>query len=132
MTRSGDYIDSSVGIALDVSPSLVQLEKEAGVNLHKPENKIMEAITVYYSSVMNYALNNVAFELKLRGKNLPIFREPVPIIVSGGLTLAEGFTDKFTEKASTIDLPMQISEVRRAKEPMLCVAHGALLASQLW
>ena len=34
----------------------VQLEKEAGVNLKNPTNKIMEAVAVYYSSVMKYVI----------------------------------------------------------------------------
>lgn len=131
VTRSGDFIDQSVATALDMSPSLVQLEKEAGVDLYKPTNKIMEAVTVYYSSVMNYVLQNIAFELKKREKSLPIFRDAVPIVVSGGLTLAKGFTEMFSDKTKTVKLPMQIKEVRRAKEPMICVANGCLLASQL-
>lgn len=132
VTRSGDFIDQSVATALDMSSALVQLEKEAGVDLYNTNNnKILEAVSVYYSSVMNYVLQNMAFELKKREKSLPIFRESVPIVVSGGLTLAKGFTDMFNSKTSSVKLPMDISEVRLAKEPMLCVANGALLASQL-
>ena len=131
VTRSGDYIDHSVGTALDMSPSLVQLEKEAGVDLKKPQNKIMEAVTVYYSSVMTYVLQNISYELKQRSKSLPIFREPVPIVVSGGLSLAEGFTDMFKERIKTVELPMEIGDVRRAESPMTCVANGCFLASQL-
>lgn len=131
ITRSGDFIDQAVATALDLPPSLIQLEKEAGTNLQKPTNKIMEAVAVYYSSVMNYVLQNVEYELNNREKELPLFSEPVPLIVSGGLTLAEGFTKIFEEKVAGISLPMQISEVRQAAAPMQCVASGALLASQL-
>lgn len=131
VTRSGDFIDQSVANALDLSPSLVQLEKEAGVNLKQPTNKIMEAVAVYYSSVMNYVLQNISYELHRREKDLPLFREPVPIVVSGGLTLADGFTEAFNEKVKEVTLPMQISQVRRAASPMTCVANGCLLASQL-
>ena len=131
ITRSGDFIDNAVGTALDLSPSLIQLEKEAGVDLFNPTNKIMEAVTVYYSSVITYALQNIAYELDKRKKDLPTFREPIPIIVSGGLTLAEGFVKMFEEKLATVELPMEISEVRKAASPMTCVANGALLAAQL-
>lgn len=131
VTRSGDFIDESVGTALDMSPSLVQLEKEAGVDLYRPKDKISEAIAVYYSSVINYVIQNISFELKKQSKKLPIFREPVPIVVSGGLTLAGGFTDMFKERLSGIELPMNISEVRRVEYPMTCVADGCLMAAQL-
>lgn len=131
LTRSGDFIDQSVANALDVSSALVQLEKEAGVDLYNPTTKIMEAVAVYYSSVINYTIQNIAYELKAREKSLPIFREPIPIIVSGGLTLANGFAKMFEERLSGVTLPMKIKEVRRAESPMTCVANGALLAAQL-
>ena len=131
LTRAGDFIDSSVGNALDISPSLVQMEKEAGTDLYKPTTKIMEAVCVYYTSVISYTIQNIAYELKNRKKELPMFKEPIPIVVSGGLTLAKGFVKKFEETLATIDFPVKIGKVKRATEPMTAVANGALLAAQL-
>jgi hypothetical protein len=131
MTKAGDFIDQSVGEALDISPSLVQLEKEAGVDLLNPSNQIMEAVAVYYSSMITYTLQNIAYELERREKDLPLFREPVPVVVSGGLTLAKGFTKKIEEGLEATNFPLKISKVRKAKNPMTAVAHGCLLAAQL-
>ena len=131
VTRGGDFIDFSVGNALDVSPSLVQMEKEAGVDLYNPSTKIMEAVSVYYTSVVNYTLQNIAYELKQREKELPIFRTPVPIVVSGGLSLAGGFVKKINEVLPGVDFPIKIGEVKRAEDPMRAVAAGCLLASNL-
>lgn len=131
VTRSGDYIDTSVGTALDMSPSLIQLEKEAGVDLNNPKDKIGEAISVYYSSVINYVLSYISYELKKRSKDLPIFRDPVPIAVSGGLAMAEGFTKMLESRLNNVELPMGISEVRRVASPMTCVSAGCLMAAQL-
>lgn len=131
LTRAGDYIDQAVGNALDISPSLVQLEKEAGIDLANPTNKIEEAVSVYYNTLINYTLKNISFELDKRKKNLPVFRDPVPIIVSGGLALAEGFVDKFKDCLTGISFPVDIKEVRRAEDPMTAVATGALLGAQL-
>jgi len=131
VTRSGDFIDQSVGEALDISPSLVQLEKEAGVDLINPTNQIMEAVAVYYTSVINYTLENVIYELERRKKDIPLFRAPVPIIVSGGLSLAEGFVERVEKCLNNMNFPLKISKVQRAGNPMTAVAHGALLASQL-
>lgn len=130
-TKSGDYIDAAVGHALDESPSLVQLEKEAGLSLtNLSNNKIHEAVSVYYTTVINYTLRSIAYELEQRD-DLPNFREAIPIVVSGGLTLAEGFEDKFKQCLGMVQLPFDISEVRRASNPMQAVAAGCLLASQL-
>ena len=131
MTKAGDYIDIAAGQALDISPSLIQLEKESGTDLLNPTTKIMEAVSVYYSSVIRYALENIAFELKKRDKELPIFRENVIMVVSGGLTLANGFVQKMNEGIKTVDFPIGIKEIRMAASPMTAVAGGALLASQL-
>jgi actin-like ATPase involved in cell morphogenesis len=131
MTKAGDYIDTAAGQALDISPSLIQLEKESGVDLMNPSNKIMEAVSVYYGSVIRYALENTAFELNRRNKELPIFRENVVMVVSGGLTLANGFVQKMNEVLKTVNFPIGIKEIRRARHPMTAVAAGALLASQL-
>ncbi len=129
--RAGDYIDQAVGTALDISPSLVQLEKEAGVDLINPTTKIMEAVSVYYSAVINYTLNNIVYELNRREKSLPVFKGSVPMIVSGGLSLAKGFTKKIEESLSNLNFPIPIGEIRRAKDPMRSVANGCLLAAQL-
>ena len=131
MTRAGDYIDDSAGHALDISPSLVQLEKESGVDLLNPSNKIMEAVSVYYGSVIKYALENIAFELENRKKDLPIFREKVIMVVSGGLAKAKGFKGKIESVLRGVAFPISISEIRRAGDPMTAVANGCLLAAQL-
>lgn len=130
-TRAGDFIDIAAGNALDISPSLVQLEKESGVDLNNHETKIMEAVAVYYGSVIKYTLENVAFELIRRKKDLPIFREEVSMILSGGLTLAKGFSGKVRDVLSTIELPIKIGEIKKAGDPMTAVANGCLLAAQL-
>ena len=130
-TRAGDFIDISAGHALDISPSLVQLEKESGVDLNNHETKIMEAVSVYYGSVIRYTMENVAFELVNRKKDLPIFRDEVSMIVSGGLTKATGFIGKMQDVLNTVELPIKISEIRKAGDPMTAVANGCLLAAQL-
>lgn len=132
MTRAGDYIDDAAGKALDMSPSLIQLEKESGVDLYNyGDNKIMEAVSVYYGSVIKYALENIAYELDTRKKDLPIFREKVTMVVSGGLTKATGFVKKIEETLANIKFPIEISEIKLAGDPMTAVANGCLLAALL-
>jgi hypothetical protein len=131
LTRSGDFIDQSVGKALDMSPSLIQQEKEAGVDLINPKTEIENAISVYYNAVIKYTLENIAYELNSRKKELPILRESVPLVMAGGLTLAKGFTEKVEQVLATVDFPIKISKVRLASDPMTAVSHGCLLAAHL-
>jgi len=131
MTKGGDWIDRSVATALDLNPSLVQIEKEeTNLDLLQPRGQIQEAIAVYYTILINYALSNIVYELE-RVK-LPSFREPIPVVLSGGLTLAGSFVEKFKEESvRTKKLPFEIKDIRRAKDPMTCVAHGCLMAAIL-
>jgi hypothetical protein len=131
LTKAGDFIDRSVGNALDVSPSLVQMEKEAGVDLYKPSTKIMEAVSVYYTSVINYTLRRINHELNIRERELPLFRHSVPMVVSGGLTLANGFTEKVSEVLASMEFKLNIGEVRLAEDPMKAVANGCFLAASI-
>ena len=130
LTKGGDWIDQSVGKALDLNPSMIQIEKEeANIDLLNPKGQIQEAIVVYYNVLINYVLDNIVYELE-RFK-LPAFREPIPIVLSGGLVLADNFVEKFKVEAEKKIFPFKIKEIRRAKDPLYCVAHGCLMASIL-
>jgi len=130
ITKGGDWIDQSVGNALDLNPSLVQIEKEeSNLDLLKPENKIQEALVVYYGVLINYALDNIVFELKKA--KLPSFREPIPVVVSGGLTLATNFTEKFRLELEDKVFPFKVKDVKRAVDPMTAVSKGCLMAAIL-
>ena len=129
--KSGDFVDNSVATALDISPSLVQMEKEAGTDLYNPTTKIGEAVSVYYNSVIRYTLKRITSELNKRKKELPIFKEPIPIVLAGGLTLAKGFVEMFETSIKSVDFPINIGEIKLAENPMMSVAQGALLAANL-
>lgn len=129
ITRGGDWIDTQAGLAIDERPSLMQIEKEGGINLLDPKEKMHEAISVYYKVLIKYALDNIENELsKLK---LPSFRSNIQVILSGGLTLANGFTTFFEDELEGRKFPFGIKGVRRAEDPMTCVANGALLAATL-
>ena len=130
-TKAGDFIDIAVGNALDLSPSIVQAEKEAGTDLLNPTTKIMEAVSVYYDSVLSYTIKSIVYELNRRGKELPTFRKEIPIVFGGGLSMATGFKEKVISVLDNIDLPIKLKEVRIANNPLCVVANGCLLASQI-
>ena len=130
LTKGGDWIDSAVGKALDLNASLIQIEKEeAKIDLLSPKGQIQEAVVVYYNVLINYALDNIIYELK-RAK-LPSFRNPIPIVLSGGLALADNFVNKFRVELENKKFPIEIKTIRKAKDPMTCVAHGCLMAAIL-
>jgi hypothetical protein len=130
ITKGGDWIDQSAARMLDMNASMVQIEKEEDdIDLLNPKDQVQSAISVYYNALMNYALDNIVFELN-RSK-LPSFREPISIVVSGGLSLAVNFVEKFSQEIGNKKLPFEVKNIKKAADPMSCVAHGCLMAAIL-
>jgi len=93
-----------------------------------PQGRDEEALCVYYKALIEYALDNVAKEfIKIQNKfSLP---KAIPIIVSGGTSKAGGFLEFFQEvfDSKKKKFPIEVSEVRAAREPLDAVARGLLV-----
>jgi len=132
-SRSGDWIDEQVAIATDMTRSLVQQEKEGGtIDLMNPDpnNQVHQAIAVYYGNLLVYTLDNIAHDLA-RSPSLPKFKDPIPLVVGGGTSLPKGFIEKFKQALATVDMPVEISQVRHASDPLHAVANGLVLAASM-
>jgi hypothetical protein len=102
--------------------------KEKGIDLNNPTSREQEALAFYYKNLVEYVLDQIALQFKaVEGRfSLP---KPIPIIVSGGTSLAGGFLEFFTgvfEKKRK-KFPIQVSEIRAASDPLNAVAHGLLV-----
>jgi hypothetical protein len=131
--RSGDWIDEQVAIATDMTKSLIQQEKEgAGIDLMNPDanNQIHQAIAVYYGNLLVYTLENIAHDLA-RSPSLPKFKDPIPMVIGGGTSLPKGFLEKFNQALATVEMPVEISQVRHASDPLHAVANGLTLAASM-
>lgn len=130
IARSGDWIDQSVATALNLTASKVQTEKEKGIDLINPDGRIQEAISIYYGNLIDYILKNIGARLS-KSDDLPSFKNPVPIIVSGGTSKAGGFIEKFKKSLERNPLPVEISDVRHASDSLTAVANGLLICATL-
>ena len=61
--------------------------------------------------------------------NVPKLGRPIPIVLSGGSVLPEGFRDCFEKSLRETELPVNISEVVMASDPVNATAKGALVAA---
>ena len=132
-SRSGDWIDEQAAIATDMTRSLVQQEKEGDeIDLvsPNPNNQIHQAIAVYYGNLLVYTLENIAHDLG-RSSHLPKFKEPIPMVVGGGTSMPKGFIEKFKQALGAVEMPVEISEVRHAADPLHAVANGLTLAASM-
>lgn len=133
VARGGDWIDSHAAKATGSTSARMCAIKEKGVNLAKPGSRDEEAIALYIRALIKYVLDNIAIQFKKVQASIDL-PEPIPFIVSGGTSRAGGFMDVFTEEFEAVKkrgFPIQISELRSARDPMTSVAEGLLLlASQ--
>jgi len=137
--RGGDWIDSSAAAAVGTTSARICAIKEGSgpdgemnIARPKPESREQEAIAVFYTNLIDYSIDKI-IESFGRKKNEIFIQKPMPIIVSGGTSLAGGFLERFKERfeAKKGKFPVQISEIRAARDPMTAVAQGLLLLSQM-
>jgi hypothetical protein len=128
VARSGDWIDSGAAKSVGSTQARMCAMKEKGINLLNPQGREQEAVTFYYKALINYALDQVATRFKAIQSQFAL-PKPIPIIVSGGTSLAGGFMELFNkvfdEKRKRF--PIEISEIRKASDPMNAVANGMLV-----
>lgn len=133
LARSGDWVDQHAAKAVGSTAARMCTIKEKGVDLAAPKNRDEEAIALYIRAIVKYGLEHIAIQFKKSGSSIDL-PDAVPFIISGGMTKATGFMEVFNEEFEEVKkrgFPIQISEVRKAKDPMTAVAEGLLvLASE--
>lgn len=132
-SRSGDWVDQQAATATNMTASIIQQEKEdPTLDLMSPEpgNQVQAAISVYYGNLLVYTLENIAHDLR-NSPLLPKFKDPVPLVVAGGTSLPKGFIEKFEQALGAVDMPISISGVYHAKDPLYAVSNGLTLAASM-
>jgi len=131
--RSGDWVDSNVAESLNMIRNRVTSLKEKHLNLQlgfeKEQNKkikrTLESLTYFYENLIDYTIKRIIHEFN--DKVDTEFDEAIPIIISGGSSIPGGFLELFQNTMNKYELPFQISEIRRAKNPLAAVAQGLLI-----
>jgi len=132
-SRSGDFIDRMSAVSTGQPDSVVQVEKENGIftiGQEVPGNPILSAVSAYYVRLIDYTVRCLSDALS-KSSTLPKFTAPIPIVIAGGTSRANGFLDCFRTSLLKESLPFDIKEVRHAIDPLRSVARGCLIASSL-
>lgn len=131
LTTAGDWIDQQAAMAVGERPSHICAVKEGVLDLSKSEglSKIEVALSICYDRLIRHVLESVRNEFAERVK-MPPGSEPVPIVLAGGTASPRGFLERYTDALRQIALPLEIGSVKMARDPLNCVAMGALVAAQ--
>lgn len=130
VTKAGDWIDQQVAMATDETASHVSAIKESVLDLSKEHyiSKIESALSIYYNHLIEYVVENIKQQF-VEAKKIPVFKNPVTVILSGGTSSPKGFRDRFKEILANSKVPIPIGEVKMASQPLRSVAKGALVAA---
>jgi len=130
--RGGDWIDNGAAKAVGTTSAKMCSIKESGIDITSAKTREEEAIALYVSSLIDYTIDSIARQF-VRAKGELLVPKPIPIVVSGGTSLAGGFLKKFQERFELhrSTFPIQISEIRAASDPLQAVAAGLLIYSTM-
>ena len=131
LAMAGDWIDQKAALAVGETASLICAIKESSLDLSKREglSQVENALSICYDKLIGYVLENLRNEMA-KAIRAPKLLEPLPVILGGGTASPRGFADRFTQPLREGGFPFEIGEVRMAKDPLNCVATGALIAAQ--
>ena len=131
--RGGDWIDNGAAKSVSVTAAKICALKEGGIDISKKADTLEgEAISLFIETLIDYSISTIIQQFSKVRREI-LIPKPIPLIVSGGTSLATGFLEKFKERFQVHreKFPVQISEIRSAKDPMTAVATGLLLLSQM-
>ena len=127
--RAGDYIDSSAAAVLGERANAVRIAKEESFHFNGFfSEKIHQVIGVYYDEMIQAVISGLK-DAFASTRGLPKIGRPVPLVLSGGSAMPPGFRDRFEKALHAEVLPVGVSEVRLAANPLATAAKGALIAA---
>ena len=87
---------------------------------------MITALHIFYDELIFKLLKSLQRVISSTDK-IPKIANPIPIILSGGTAMPNGCVEKFATMLKDISLPVEISAVRLAEDPLNTTAKGALI-----
>ncbi len=127
--KAGDYIDTNTATVAGERANRVRIAKEESFHLNGFfADKMQQVLGVYYDEMIQSVVNGMKQAFS-NSRSLPKSGRNLPIILSGGTALPEGFRDRFEKIFREAELPITATEIRMADDPLHTSAKGALVAA---
>jgi actin-like ATPase involved in cell morphogenesis len=129
VARGGDWIDEQAAQATGTQVDKMTSIKEDDFELDFQTDVGGEegALSIYYENLLDYVIDKIEDEIDEEDVEEGL---DVPVVVTGGTSMPEGFKKLFESHFQDADIPFSISGVRHAEEPMYSVARGGLVAAR--
>ena len=125
--KAGDYIDAMAGMSVGEPATKIKALKEQGLNLlEDPKDRITTALQIFYQDVIVTLVDSLQRVLSATDK-IPKISRPLPLVLSGGTAIPIGVKEAFEKALRKVRLPLEISDVRIAEDPLHATAKGALI-----
>jgi hypothetical protein len=129
--KGGDYIDKSVAEVMGESNTTkVRIHKEENLDLSRnPQDDMSRALHIFYEDLLQSLITRLRSEF-VHSSQLPKVDRPLSIVLAGGTAKPTGFLQKFEKTLrAEDDFPIQVAEVRMAKDPLTATAQGCYVAA---
>ncbi len=125
--KGGDFIDTMVSHDVGISATKVKGIKEETLDLSVlPTNRIETSLHMHYLDLIHTLIYSIKRVISASDR-VPRIADPIPIVLSGGTAMPKGCRESFEMALKQTRLPVDISSVRLAKEPLNTTAKGALV-----
>lgn len=138
---SGDWIDLESAKQYGYDPkkpnddykhtptSISHIKEKISLN-NMPIDPVERTIYVNYTILIDKIIDGIIKGFKENEDKAKI-SQPMPIIIAGGTSSPDGFTELFKEQFLKNKPPFEVGEINRSEKPLYAVAEGCLLAAQL-
>jgi len=127
--KGGDYVDQMAAESVGESITKMNQIKEEELDFtQKLTTRVSMALNIFYEDLISSLLESLHNAVRST-ERLPRIKQKIPIVLSGGTVMPRGFVDKFKVQLKKYPMPFDIADVRRANEPLITTAQGALFVA---
>jgi len=129
IAKAGDYIDTSAAQVTGERANRIRIAKEDAFHFNGFfADKTQQVISVYYDDMIR-SLVAALKDAFATTRNMPKLNRPIPLVLSGGTAIPQGFRDRFEKILAEAQFPVPLSEIRMSANPLHTTAKGALVAA---
>lgn len=129
VAKSGDWIDEQVAKSRDLPTSDACAHKESkDLDLLVPKDDVEEAISIFYKAMLEYVVQHIASATEQHKRKIKL-DSALSFVVAGGTTMPKGFLMMMAQTLKENPLPLPVGKVWQAKNPVMSVCRGCLIAA---
>lgn len=129
LVNSGDWIDKQAAQATGQSVSFINKQKTKTSLDTDPKDMVERAIQTQYRLMIEKTVTGIKNGLSEASKKARP-EDAIDIVIAGGVSIPNGFSQLFEQVIREAKLPMQIGKIIKTQDPLYSVARGCLIAAE--